>query len=247
MPLSSKSFLIAHRGASRDAPENTLAAFRLAWDQGADAVECDIRLSSDGRIVVMHDQSTARTTGVDLAVADHSLVDLRELDAGRWKSPRFEGERIPLLDEVLAETPHGGELFIEIKCGAEVLPMLEGMLPSGADRYCRFIGFDADVMAETKRRLPAHRVYWLCEFPWRLPLNGANAAAIADHARRLGLDGVDVRNRGLSEDRVRQVLDTGLDIFVWTVNSAAEAKRLTSWGVRGITTDCPGVLREPSR
>ena len=77
-----ESLVIAHRGASKDAPENTLAAFSLAWEQGADAIECDIRLSQDRRIMVIHDQSTLRTTGVDLIIPRHSAGELRSLDAG---------------------------------------------------------------------------------------------------------------------------------------------------------------------
>src|SRR6185369_848081 len=87
--------LIAHRGASRDAPENTLAAFRLAWQQGADGIEADFRLTRDGRVVCLHDASTGRTAGVDLAVAEASLEELKRLDVGGWKGARWAGERIP--------------------------------------------------------------------------------------------------------------------------------------------------------
>ena len=77
--------IVAHRGASLDAPENTLAAFRLAWSQGADAIEGDFRLTKDGRIACLHDDTTQRTAGLDLTVADSTLAELRELDVGSWK------------------------------------------------------------------------------------------------------------------------------------------------------------------
>jgi len=83
--------IVAHRGASWDAPENTVAAWRLAWEQGADAAELDTYLTKDGKMVVLHDGSTQRTTGVDLRVAETTLAELRALDAGKWKGEQFAG------------------------------------------------------------------------------------------------------------------------------------------------------------
>src|SRR6478672_5367982 len=103
--------IIAHRGASFDAPENTLAAIRLGWDQGADGVEFDVRLSRDGQIVVIHDADTRRVANVDRLVSDQTVDELRQLDVGRWKGPQFAGERIPTLAEVLAIVPAGKTAF----------------------------------------------------------------------------------------------------------------------------------------
>jgi glycerophosphoryl diester phosphodiesterase len=107
--------IIAHRGASFDAPENTRAAVDLAWQQNADAAEIDIHVSRDGEIVVIHDDNTRRTTGLDAEVAALSLEELKKLDAGIWKGLQFAGESIPTLDEILALIPPGRRLFIEIK------------------------------------------------------------------------------------------------------------------------------------
>ena len=101
------SLIIAHRGASADAPENTLAAFRLAWQQGADGIEGDFRLTSDGRIVCFHDDDTARVAGISLIVEETPLTKLRTLDVGAWKGKPWQGERIASLEEVLAEVPAG--------------------------------------------------------------------------------------------------------------------------------------------
>src|SRR5687767_10257607 len=84
---------IAHRGASHDAPENTLAAVRLAWAQHADAVEVDVHLTRDGRLAVIHDPDTQRTAGVARVVAQSTLAELQLLDVGRWKASRFAGEK----------------------------------------------------------------------------------------------------------------------------------------------------------
>src|SRR5690242_19186833 len=92
--------VFAHRGASAYAPENTLAAFELARRQGAPAIEFDAKLSSDGRVVIIHDQTLERTTDGAGRVRDLSLAALRELDAGSWLSAQFRGEKIPTLDEV---------------------------------------------------------------------------------------------------------------------------------------------------
>ena len=100
-----RPLVLAHRGASAEAPENTLAAFRLAMEQGADGLELDVRRCASGEPVVIHDADTLRTSGAALRVADASLRELRALDAGAWKSPAFRGERIPTLDEVLRELP----------------------------------------------------------------------------------------------------------------------------------------------
>src|SRR4051794_3938882 len=97
--------VIAHRGASHDAPENTLAAIKLAWQQEADAAEFDLHLSRDGKLVVIHDADTRRVAGVDKRVAEQTLAELRRLDVGAWKGPRFAGERIATLEEVLATVP----------------------------------------------------------------------------------------------------------------------------------------------
>ncbi|MDP6721144.1 MAG: glycerophosphodiester phosphodiesterase family protein, partial [Pirellulaceae bacterium] len=93
--------IVAHRGASYDAPENTLAAFRLAWRQGADGIEGDFYLTKDGQIVCIHDADTKRTAGVSRQVAKSTLAELRELDVGRWKDEEFAGERMPTLQQVL--------------------------------------------------------------------------------------------------------------------------------------------------
>ena len=116
--------IIAHRGASYDAPENTLEAVRLAWSQKADAVEVDVFLSKDGEVVLHHDATTKKLSGVDRKVVDQSYAELRQLDVGAWKGDQWYGVRIPKLDDVLATIPEGKRIFIEVKCGPEIIPAL---------------------------------------------------------------------------------------------------------------------------
>ncbi|NIL97886.1 MAG: hypothetical protein GTO53_09115, partial [Planctomycetales bacterium] len=124
--LAAEPLIVAHRGASGDAPENTIEAFQLAWQQGADAIEGDFHLSQDGQVVCIHDKDTQRTAGQALIVAESSLEDLRKLDVGSFFGPRYSGARIPTLAEVLATVPQGKKIYLDIKCGAAIVPpMLE--------------------------------------------------------------------------------------------------------------------------
>ncbi|WP_269083910.1 glycerophosphodiester phosphodiesterase family protein, partial [Thiobacillus denitrificans] len=158
--------MIAHRGAAYDAPENTLTAFNLAWQQGVDGIEGDFHLTRDGKIVCIHDADTKRTAGQARKVAEATLAELRQLDVGSWKGAQWRGARIPTLDEVLATVPEGKQVFIEIKCGPEILPALKGALagsrlPSG---QAIVMSFDANVIAEAKRLLPQRKALWLTDF-----------------------------------------------------------------------------------
>src|SRR3990170_1836584 len=115
------TLIIAHRGASADAPENTLSAFRLAWEQEADGIEGDFRLSSDGRIVCIHDEDTSLVAGVPHTVRDTPLAVLQSLDVGAWKGESWRGERIATLEEVLAVVPKRKQVVVELKAGPEII------------------------------------------------------------------------------------------------------------------------------
>jgi len=160
--------IVAHRGASHDAPENTLAAFRLAWDQGADAIEGDFRLTADGQVVCLHDADTKRVTGgeVDWKVSEVMLEKLRTLDVGKWKGESFAGERIPTLAEVLAIIPPGKKLFLEIKGGPELVePIRRVLVSSGISlQQIVIIAFDQNTVMEVRRLLPEVKVHWLVSY-----------------------------------------------------------------------------------
>ena len=243
--------ITAHRGASHDAPENTLAAFRLAWEQGADAIEGDFRLSGDGRIVCVHDADTKRVAGVNHVVATTPLAELRTLDAGRWKDERFAGERLPTFAEVLATVPHGKRFFIELKTGPEIVPPLVEDLAAwrGDPALLTIIAFDADTVAACKRALPAIRAHLLMSFKqdeatghWR-----PTAERIAATAQACGADGVGLQGQ-------RQVLNRGFldrltaggvgEFHVWTIDAPDDARAYRDLGAMGITTNRPTVIRE---
>lgn len=236
--INAQTEIIAHRGASFDAPENTVASTKLAWEQGADAVETDIYLSKDGRIMCIHDENTKRTTGVDYIVKETLSETLRTLDAGSFKDPAFKGEKIPFLEEILAAIPKGKGLVIEIKCGKEVLPILKKVLEkAGRNKNISIIAFDFQTITEAKATFPEIPCYWLCSNAdlYKKNINLAVAA---------GLDGVSLSYGIISEAVSGQLKKLNLKLYAWTVDDADEAKRLVSLGVKGITTNRPGWLRQ---
>jgi glycerophosphoryl diester phosphodiesterase len=230
--------IIAHRGASYDAPENTVAAAKLAWELDADAVECDIHLSGDGRIMVCHDAGTKRTSGKELTIKTTSSSDLRKLDAGSFKNVSYSGEKIPYLEEIIATVPAGKELVVEIKCGLEVLPELKKVISgSPKDKNFVFIAFDFNTISETKKVFPENSCYWLCSNPELLK---KNIGLVKD----AGLEGLSLSYNVINEDVAKQINALKLELFTWTVDNPDEARRLIALGVKGITTNRPGWLRE---
>lgn len=240
--------LIAHRGASREAPENTLGAFRLAWQEGADGIEADFRLTLDGRIVCLHDATTGRTAGVDLAVAQTPFDKLRRLDAGLWKGDAWQGERIPLLEEILDELPADKRFFIELKGGGEMIAPLKRLLSGygAATGRLRLLAFDTGLVARLKDQLPDIRVCLNVFQRWR-PLLRSRGAAQEEIMATLG----NCRADGLSS-QASPLLDSpfvdglhrsGMEVHVWTVDSVRAASHYRILGVDSIMTNRPGWLR----
>ena len=237
--------IIAHRGASYDAPENTMASIMLGWERRAD-VEVDVYLARDNRIVVIHDASTKRTAGIDLKVEETTSRELCELDVGRLKAEKFAEERIPLLADVLRTIPPSQKLYIEIKSGKEILPFLRPLLvESGKMSQIVIIGFDLETVAESKKLIDVP-AYWLKgtekvkETKEWIP----HDPKLVQMATDKGLDGLDVDYNGVTEKFARAVKASGLKFYVWTVDDPHEASRLVKLGVDGITTNRPDWLRE---
>jgi glycerophosphoryl diester phosphodiesterase len=242
--MTRKTLVIGHRGASRDAPENTLASFRLAFEQGADGIEADFRLSGDGEIVCLHDDSTGRTAGADLRVAASSWEELRRLDAGGWKGESWRGERIPSLKEVLLALPEGKRLFIEIKSGPEIIPQLAATLAAAgvAPGQLRLLAFSAELIRALKEALPAYRACWLTDYRFRAGWRPSRQEVL-DTLRSCRADGLASRSRGILDHAfVAALRQESREIHVWTVDAAAEARRLWALGVDSIMTNRPGWI-----
>jgi glycerophosphoryl diester phosphodiesterase len=239
--------IIAHRGASRSAPENTLPAFRLAWRQGADAAELDIHLSRDGRIVVTHDASALRTAGLDRKVCGLTLDELRALDFGRWKGAKWAGTRILTLEEVVQTAPAGKRLLIEIKCGPEIIPALRKFLDGSGKHRRRFIlqSFSLPTMEVVKREFPDIEAAWLCGLSQpTAPEAARETDALIRQAVEAGMNGLHLRASPFMDARmVKDVKAARLKFRVWTVDSAPIARRLAGLGIDGIITNRPGWIR----
>ncbi len=246
---------IAHRGASHDAPENTLAAVRLAWAQHADAVEVDVHLTRDGRLAVIHDPDTQRVAGTACTVADSTLAELQALDlgSGAGGEARFAGERIPALEEVFALVPAGKRVFVELKGGPASVSALQRAVACAreiqpvplAPEQIAIIAFDLATAIAAKLALPAHEVCWLAEAGDAAP--AATLGEVARIAHDAGLDGVDLDAAwpitAAEVQGMQQMRAGAFKVYIWTVDEVPLARQLLSAEVDGLTTNRPGWLR----
>jgi glycerophosphoryl diester phosphodiesterase len=240
---------ISHRGESMLAPENTLAAFQRAVDDGADGFELDVYLTKDGGLICLHDGTAKRTTGVDLKPCDAALAELRALDAGSWKGPQFKGEKLPTLAEALALARDNFEIYVEIKCGKEILPSLAEVMaaePKATPERVLFICFNADVIGAVRERFPAYRAYWLAGTgPKKDGTPGPTAAEIIAKAKACNASGVDLSDSAdITPECVSAVKAAGLGFHIWTVNRAPRARELAAMGVETVTSDSGAGLRQ---
>ena len=237
---------IAHRGASAVAPENTLASFRQAWQLGADGIEGDFYLTRDGHIVCLHDKSTKRVADKDLVVAESSLADLRKLDVGSWKGNPWRGERIPTLREVLAEVPAGKRIYLEIKCGPEIVPSLAQALADCQllPMQTVIISFNEAVIAQCKATMPQRQAFWLANLKPDKKTGKVRYTVdqVVQKLRQTQADGAGV-NR-VTAALAQAVHAAGKELHIWTINNAEEVPGLVALGVGSITTDRPGLIRQ---
>ncbi|MCC5876229.1 MAG: glycerophosphodiester phosphodiesterase [Candidatus Sumerlaeia bacterium] len=237
--------IIAHRGASAYAPENTVASAVLAWRMNSHAVEIDVYMTTDNKIVVMHDYNAERTTGVDIKMFEATWDDLRHLDAGSWKNIAFTGEPIPLLEDIIDTMPEGGKLFIEIKYhGAEIVPHLKKVMEeSGRLDDLIVIGFTFETMRAMREAMPDVPIKWLV-YP-RQDDEGKIIPISPDDIRRAAeakFTSMNVAHTGVTPELVELSHELGMDVYVWTVNDVEIARRMVDLGVVGITTDVPDVM-----
>jgi glycerophosphoryl diester phosphodiesterase len=241
--------IIAHRGESALAPENTLSAINLAWEMGDTAVEIDIHLTADNKIVVLHDPHTGRTGTQRLTVRKSMLKDLRAVDVGVKKGPEWRGEKIPELWEVLQTIPENCILVIEIKCGKDVIPFLAGVIRDMdiVSSRIEIISYRLDILCEMKKLFPGLRMLWLLDLDYYLPswLINVNLKKLLAKVLACNLDGVDAwAGKDLDENFVREFKNSGLSVYAWTVNEVELARELLSYGVDAITTDNASSLKK---
>ena len=226
--------VIAHRGSSETAPENTLAAFRLAVAQDADFIEFDVQESADGEVVVMHDSDLMRVGGSPLKVWEASAAGLRAVDIGSRTASRFSAERVPTLAETLAACKGGSRVLVELKSYGHDQSLEEKVVAiveaAGMVNDSIFMSLDHGMVRTIKQLRPSWRVGVLV------------ATAIGD-VTSLGADFLAVEARLATRALVRQAHRAGQDVYVWTLNDPAWMLAAMSNGVDGLITDKPDVAR----
>jgi glycerophosphoryl diester phosphodiesterase len=234
----SRPLVVAHRGASAEAPEHTLAAYEAAVAQQADMIELDVHLSADDQLVVIHDERLERTTDGRGLVREHSLQALKRLDAGGWFAPAFRGQRIQTLTELLERFRDRVRFAIELKSGSDFAPGIEERLVSILQIYdmtarVLVLSFDHHALRKVHQMDPDIRTGAL--FVGRL----LNPGALSDPA----VNALCLQAEVTTERDVEGCLRSGLQCFVWVVNEAEAARRYARAGVTGLITDRPGLLR----
>ncbi|MDL4773132.1 glycerophosphodiester phosphodiesterase [Actinomadura xylanilytica] len=243
---------VAHRGASAYAPENTIAAFRLAAAQRVDMFELDVQETKDHELVVVHDTGLARTTDVEKVfpgaapwtVSSFTLAQIRRLDAGSWFDARFKGERIPTLGETLRGMPEAGPgLLLEIKSPA-LYPGIEGRIAAELRRNPRWL--DPDPLG---RRLVVQSFDWdsMRRFHALLPAVPIGLIGTPTEAELPGLaefaDQINPTSADLTGSLVESVHALGMEVLTWTVDDPSGMRGVLRLGVDGVISNKPDVLR----
>ena len=235
--------IVAHRGSSFDAPENTLPAFRLAWEQGADGVEGDFLLTKDAQIVCIHDASTKRLADKNLVVSKSTLQELRALDVGAWKHEKFKGTKIPTISEVFANIPKGKKIFVEVKCGPEIVPFLVKEIRKAnlETDQVRLICFNTKVIKSFKENMPNYKAYWLSGFNKKNGSWKPSVDQVITTLQSCKADGLDSQHT-IPPEFSKSVINAGFEWHAWTINDARTAQRLAKRGIDSITTDRPKLI-----
>ena len=236
--------LIAHRGESVDAPENTLPAYETAVARGF-GFECDIYLSQDGRLFTFHDSNLKRTTAgvhTEKCTAASWADTVSKVNVGgwgKWKGSKFDPTRPALLEEVLALARPGRKIYVEVKGGDSAVawvPAIKRVFakePKATPETVLFICFSAKTCTELKRLMPEFKTYWLTS-------GKQSPDELIAQLRTFGVDGVDICFRPEIHDAafVKAVHDAGFEFHVWTVDSLAKARQAFAAGADTLTTNC---------
>jgi glycerophosphoryl diester phosphodiesterase len=227
--------VIAHRGASAAAPENTLAAFRLGAELGADFVELDVQESADGEVVVVHDSDLMKVGGSPLKIWEAPAAALRAVDIGSRKGPEFSAERVPTLAEVFAASKGRVRVVVELKSYGHSQRLEERVVEiveaAGVADETIFMSLDHDMIRRLKQLRPSWRV-------------GALVAKAIGDLTTLGADFLAVEASLATRSFVRRAHRAGQEVYVWTVNDPAWMLAAMGRGVDGLITDHPDIARQ---
>jgi glycerophosphoryl diester phosphodiesterase len=237
--IMTKPLLFAHRGLSSQAPENTMAAFKLAVQRRFDGIETDAHLTADGKLALIHDENTRRTAGVGGKVVDLTMADLKKLDAGSWYDDAFAGESIPEFWQLL-ELVKPSSLIINLELKNNV---------------CRYPGLEQAVLSELKRFEMLDRVLFSS-------FNHSSMALVkelepkvetallysnilhrtAKYVQMCKADGIHPQHHSVDRSLVEECHRAGLKVRPWTVDNSADAEIMSAFGVDALVSNCPDEL-----
>jgi len=240
-----RPLLVAHRGFRADYPENTMAAFKAGVDAGAQMVELDVHLTRDRELVVIHDDTLDRTTDGKGRVDEHTLPELKKLDAGHWFHPRFAGERIPTLKEVLRELSRRALINIEIKSDYGQNPRVSSEIVEGVlnllkreDAFAAVLvsSFDPQIIENTKRLNASLPVAFISET--------TEGEKTVSFCRELNVFSFHPNFLSVDKVLVKQMHTAGIQVFPYNVNSEREFRRLIDTAADGLITDDPLLFKK---
>lgn len=240
MGTTGKPIVFAHRGASGEAPENTLAAFKLGLEQGCDGFELDVHLSKDGQLVVIHDATIDRTTDGAGAVNEMTVEEIQTFDAGSWFDTKYAGERIPLLEEVFDLAPPESIINIEVKGSYD-----RQLEPALIDLLIRKDRLDTAVVSSFDWK----SLRFLKELEPRVKVGLLYNISMDHHEKLPEAAGTEVyslhpNDTKLEPEEIQRAQSAGLEVYAWTINREERMKRALESGIDGIITDFPGRLKE---
>lgn len=226
----------AHRGSSKTAPENTMAAVVAAVDEMADRVEIDVQASADGQVVLFHDTSLKRVTGVNRKVSDLTYEELLKLDVGNWFSVDYQGEQVPTLEQIMEYAKGKIDLNIEIKNqgNSSLLPekVLELVDQYEMQEQCVITATNLNYLKRIKEMQPGIKTGYIL------------SAAYGDYYSNEYIDFISIRSNFVTDNLIEKSHELGKTVHAWTVNNKDEVERLKVLGVDGIITDYPVFVRE---
>ena len=240
--------IIAHRGASFDAPENTLSSVRLAWEQDADGIEIDLQITQDRKVVLLHDEDVSRTTQSDGLIKFLRWSEICLMDAGSWKDESYRGEQIPLLETIWPTIPDGKKVYLDIKPSTDIVTLLKPLLQSSKlDHECLyFVGEDLSTMQSLKTAFQGCRVLLNVDLHKHFgpTFTQKQTSGLFKRVNESKLDGLGLKYCDALNPSLMNVLNAlELLLFVWTVDDKRIAQKMQDIGAHSLATNRPEYLK----
>ncbi|MEW4089183.1 glycerophosphodiester phosphodiesterase family protein [Bacillus altitudinis] len=230
-------YIFAHRGSSSAAPENTIAAFDVAVEQGADYIELDVQMTMDQHVVVIHDDTVDRTTNGNGLVKSYTLDQLKKLDAGSWFDHQYTNERIPTLQEILERYSQRIGILIEIKHPKRQIGIEKAVARIinrfAYSRHIMIQSFDVHALQRIKAFAPSLRTALIIK-PDVFKLTKRKLTTYSSFANCLNMKKTMINRWWI--DRIHTF---GMDVFIWTVKDQKTADRIKKYPIDGVVTDNP--------